>query len=125
MLNLLWYDQRLVRSDIEVWVRERKSTSQGTDTRTCVHHLVAANRSISLILVLASHLTDALLALARLHVITFTPVSLKGKARAYNYDDADQLETSPDDELVINDKFRANLRIALTGGCVMCTRGKR
>ena len=62
----------------------------------------------------ARHLTKALSALSRLHIVTFS-----SRSTGYGADGRESKTLAPTDELIVNEKFRSNLRLALTGGYVV------
>ncbi|ORY88174.1 RNA polymerase II transcription factor B subunit 2 [Leucosporidium creatinivorum] len=82
VLNLLWYEQSVTMVDLALWVRTRKSDGGSSGEHR--------------------HLSQALTALARLHILNERPGS------------ADELGEGK--ELDLNQRFRENFRLALTGG---------
>jgi hypothetical protein len=129
---MLWFEHPVTRADLETAVRERRS--EGTERR-CVPSSVPFYYSLRVYFLSLScneisahtffypallpvrtcekiyrHLTTALNALARLHIVTFLNRTSKQNGRNAEV----YVQTS--DEVVVSPRFRENLRIALTGG---------
>lgn len=89
---MLWYERTVSYEEAALWVRERRSDNGGSVERKCVPSLSQQLAEPTP----RRHLSTALSALARLHILT---------------ESSDGRRT-----LIMHERFRGNFRRALTGG---------
>ncbi|KAK4703579.1 transcription initiation factor TFIIH subunit 4, partial [Phenoliferia sp. Uapishka_3] len=96
VLDMLWYERQVTKEDVSLWVRERRSDGAAGGERRS--RRVFEPRALTPPWFCHRHLTTALSALARLHLLT------------------EKHRHGTESLLVMHEQFRINFKLALTGG---------